>query len=167
MNLDRDKILIRRNRWDAYIAPLFLAATAIGMIRACQTQQWQFSFTPITILPLWLMLRLTTPPEGMQVKTIRSTPGAHLLLCCLTATLVMLALVVAIDVYFFGQPFPAPLQAYHAFLFAPPVLTLFISVLWVNRIQQIGRAKASIPGSEPNRRTSPHGHRHTDNHSEK
>jgi hypothetical protein len=154
MSLDHDKILIRRNRWDAYMAPLLLAAIAIGLIRAFQTQQWQFVLIPITILPLWLMLRLTTPPEGMRVKTIRSTPGARLLLCLMTATLLMLALAVAIDVYFLGQPFPAPLQAYQAILFAPPLLTLVVAVFWMNRIQRIHRTTPLPIDSESNGKQS-------------
>lgn len=151
MNPDRDKILIRRNHWNVYIAPLFLAATVIGIIRAYQTQQWQFIFTPITILPLWIMLRLTTPKTGMRVKTIQSTPGAVLLLCFMMAVLIMLALAVAVDIYIFGNPLQAPLHAYHAILFAPPVLMLVVAVLWVNRIQWIHRAKVT----EADRESSP------------
>jgi|694.fasta_scaffold22620_4 hypothetical protein len=149
MNLDRDKIWIRRNHWHAYITPLFLAATVIGIIRACQTQLWQFVFMPVTIIPLWLMLYLTTPKNGMRVKTIRATPGVSSLLCLMASVLVMLALVVAIDIYIFGQSLQDPLQAYHAILFAPPVLTLIIAVLWVSRIQRIHSDSVSTTGNEP------------------
>lgn len=155
MSLDHEKILIRRNRWDAYMAPLFLAAIAIGLIRVFKTQQWQFALIPITVLPLWLMLRLTTPPEGMRVKTIRSTPGARLLLCLMAATLALLALAVTIDVYFLGQPLPAPLQAYHAVLFAPSALTLIVAAFWANRIQRSHRANLLTTLSNSNSKPMP------------
>ncbi|MEY4566539.1 MAG: hypothetical protein RLY14_1509 [Planctomycetota bacterium] len=63
----------------------------------------------------------------------------------MTAVLIMLAIAVAVDIYIFGQPLHATLYAYHAILFAPPVLTVIVSCLWVSRTNGFMKLKSQKP----------------------
>ncbi len=128
------KVILTRRRWDAYMLPLFLASTAIGILRVWQTGQFRFAFAPVAVIPIWLMLRLQTPRNGMEVKSIRSTPGAVILLWFMAATLLSMVLLIAIDIYVFKHPFRAPLEPYHAALFSPPFIIMFTGVYWADRI---------------------------------
>ena len=133
--------MLTRRRWDAYMLPLFLAATAITVLRVWQTGQFQLALAPVAVIPIWLMLRLQTPSDGMRVTTIRSTPGAVVLLWFMAATLISMALLVALDIYVFGHPFRAPLEPYHAALFAPPFIVMFTGAFWADRIAKRKKAK--------------------------
>lgn len=134
MNKHTEKVILTRRRWDAYMLPLFLAAAAIGILRVWQTSQFQFALTPVAIIPIWLMLRQQTPRDGMRVTTIRSTPGAVVLLWFMAATLISMVLLFALDIYVFRHSFRAPLEPYHAALFAPPFIIMFTGAFWADRI---------------------------------
>jgi hypothetical protein len=116
------------------MVPLFLGAVAIGIVRVWQTGQLQFALIPIAVIPIWLMLRLHTPRDGMRVTTIRGTPGAVVLLWFMAATLISMALLFAVDIYVFGHPFRAPLEPYHGALFTPPFIIMFTGAFWADRI---------------------------------
>ena len=115
-------------------AALFLAAAAIGILRVWQTGQLRFALAPVAVVPIWLILHLQTPRDGRQVTTIRSTPGAVVLLWFMAATLISMALLFALDIYVIGHPFRAPLEPYHAALFAPPFIIMFTGAFWADRI---------------------------------
>lgn len=117
------------------MAPLFFAAAAIGIVRAFQTGQLGFTLMPLAVIPLWLMLRLQTPRDGMVVTTIRSTPGAIVMLWFALASLISMTVLFLIDIHVFGHPFRAPLEPYHALLFAPPFIILFTGAFLADRIQ--------------------------------
>jgi hypothetical protein len=119
--------------------PLFLAAAVIGILRVWQTGQFQFAFAQVPVILFWLMLRLQTPRNGMEVTSIRSTPGAVVLLWFMAATLISMALAVAIDIYVFKHPFRSPLEPYHAALFAPSFLIMFTGVFWADRIAKANK----------------------------
>lgn len=124
--------------------PLFLAATAIGILRVWLTGQFQFAFAPVAVIPIWLMLRLQTPRSGMKVTSIRSTPGAVVLLWFMAATLISMVFLVAIDIYVFKHSFRSPLEPYHAALFAPPFIMMFTGAF---RADRIARTKKSTEGA--------------------
>lgn len=148
VNQDLEKVILTRRRWDAYMLPLFLAAAAIGILQIWQTGQLRFALNPIVVVPIWLMLRLQTPREGMQVTTIRSTPGTVVLLWFMAATLISMALLLAFDVYIIGHPFHAPLEPYHAALFAPSFIIMFTGVFWADRISREKKAKSCTHNGE-------------------
>ena len=120
--------------------PLLIGAAAIGIFRVLQTGQLQFALAPAAVIPIWLMLRLQTPRDGMRVTTIRSTPGAVVLLWFMAATLISMALLFALDLYVFGHPFRAPLEPYHAALFVPPFIIMFTGAFWADRIAKTKKA---------------------------
>lgn len=125
MPCDTHKVLLTRRRWDLYMVPLLLGALAVGFVRVYQTGQLRYALTPIAVVPFWFMLRIRTPREGMRVSTIRSTPGAIVMICFGAASMTSFVLLSAIDVYVFHHSFRAPLELYHAALFAPPFVIMF------------------------------------------
>ncbi len=125
------------------MVPLFLGAVAIAIVRVWQTGQIRFAFIPLAVMPIWLMLRLQTPRDGIPATTIRSTPGAGVLLWFMAATLISMAILFAVDIYVFRHPFRAPLEPYHAALFLPPVIIMLIGALWSGRVAKTHRTVAS------------------------
>jgi hypothetical protein len=132
--------------------PAFLAAAAIGILRVWQTGQLESALAPVAVIPLWLMLRLRTPRDGMQVTTIRSTPGAVVLLWFMAAALISMALFSALDIYVFGHQFRAPLEPYHAALFAPPFIIIFAGAFWA--ADRIAKAKNALDCTHNNEENS-------------
>jgi hypothetical protein len=145
-----EKVVLTRRRWDAYMMPAFLGAVTIGILRFWQTGQLQDALSPIAVIPIWLMLRLYTPRDGMPVTTIRSTPGAVVLLWSIAAMLISTALLFAFDHFVFGRPFHAPLEPYHAVLYAPPFIIIFAGAFWADRIAKAQRASARRSDTEEN-----------------
>jgi hypothetical protein len=125
------------------MVPLFLGAAVIGSVLVWQTGQLHFSLAPIAVVPLWMLLRLQTPRGGMRVATIRSTPGAVVMLWFVGAALISMAILFAIDVYIFRHPYRAPLEPYHAAILAPPFLIMFTGAYWADRIAKAQRSKDS------------------------
>ncbi|WP_099261847.1 hypothetical protein [Rhodopirellula bahusiensis] len=119
--------------------PLFVASVCIAAFLFWQTGKLRLFVAPCGVIALWLMLRFKTPPDGMTVTTIRSTPGAVVLLWFMAATLVVGAIVIGIDVYIIGHPFRAPLEPYHAFFYSPPFVIMFAGVYFADRLQRSSR----------------------------
>lgn len=136
MNQRADTVLLTRRTWDRYMIPAFLAALAIGLFRAWLSGESRFAIAPVSMLLIWLFLRLTTPRKGMPTPTIRSTPGTGMLLWYCGITLALTLVLTLVDVYVFHHPLHAPLQWYHALLFAPPLLIVFVGAYRVDRIKQ-------------------------------
>ncbi|XZE37111.1 hypothetical protein SH501x_002713 [Pirellulaceae bacterium SH501] len=136
MNQRPNKILLTRRRWDAYMLPLFLAVTAIGIVRVLQTGQLRFALLPLALIPLWLGLRLQTPRDGILTPTVRSTPGVIVLFWSSGAAISLMMLLLAIDVYVLGNPFPSPLNTYHWLLFSPPFIIMFVGAIFADRIMK-------------------------------
>lgn len=125
------------------MSPLFLGASAIGFVRVWQTGQWPFALAPIAVIPLWLALRLQTPRDGMPVKTIRSTPGAVVMLWFAAAALISMAILYAIDLYILHHSLRGPLELHHAALYALPFLIILTGAYWADRIKRTKKAKRS------------------------
>jgi len=119
--------------------PLFVAAAIVGGFTAWQTGRVRFVVAPFAVLPLWMTLRFQTPADGMEVTTIRSTPGATAMLWCCAAAIVLFAGLLAIDICLFGHPFRAPLEPYHFLLFSPPFMIMIGGGFVVDRIQKAMR----------------------------
>ena len=118
----------------------FLVATiVISAVLVSLTGQLRFVLSPLGVLPLWAVLRFQTPRDGMAVTTIRSTPGAVVLLWFSAATIVVTIIVTVIDIYLLGHPFYAPLEPYHAILFAPSFIVMFTGAFWASRIEKQSR----------------------------
>jgi hypothetical protein len=150
VNQHPEKVTLTRRRWDAYMLLIFLAVAAIGAFRAWQSGQVLIAFAPVAVIPLWLMLRLQTPRDGMRVTTIRSTPGAVVLLWFMAATIISMAILFALDIYVLGHPFRAPLEPYHAGLFAPPFMIMFGGAYWADRIAKAKESADSTRDEEGN-----------------
>ncbi|HVX14154.1 MAG TPA: hypothetical protein VHC22_23410 [Pirellulales bacterium] len=133
-----DKVLLTRRRWDAYMAPLFIAVAVIGIGLFWQTGELHFALRPVGVILLWVILRLLTPREGMPVATISETPGATVMLSHFGVALASLALLVAIDVFVFHHPFGGLLELYHVALFAPVAIIAFVGI---HRAQRIANAQ--------------------------
>ena len=136
MNPGPNTILLTRRRWDAYMLPLFLAVAAIGVVRAIQSGQLRFTLLPVVVIPICLMLRLQTPRDGMPASTVRSTPGAIVMLWFAIAALSSMTILLVIDSYIFEHPFRTRLKLYHALLFAPPFIIMFVGAFFADRIQK-------------------------------
>ena len=132
----RKKVVLTRTRWDAYFAPVFIVAIAVGVFLVWQTGQLRFAVSPICVLPLWIMLRLKTPREGLHVSTIRSTPGAVTMLWCCGAALALSGILVAIDIYWLGHAFRDPLEPYHALMFSPPFIVMILGPLVIEKLRR-------------------------------
>ena len=139
----QQKVVLTRKRWDAYFLPLFVLAICVGAFLVWQTGQLRFAVSPLGVLPIWLMLRFTTPPDGMSVTTIRSTPGAVTMLWCCGVALTLFAALLAIDIYVIGHPFRAPLEPYHFLLFSPPFVIMIGGGFVVDRIQKASSRRDS------------------------
>lgn len=143
MNPRTEKVVLTRRRWNAYMIPLFLGAAAIGVVQFRQTGQLKFALTPLAVIPFWMMLHRQTPHDGLHVTTIRSTPGAVILLWFVAASLISMALLFAVDIYVFGHSFRAPLKPYHAALFAPPFIIMLTGGFWADQIAKGQKTSAS------------------------
>lgn len=144
MNQPCEKVVLTRRRWDAYMVLLFLGALAIAVLCVWHTGKLRFTIAPIAVIPLWLRLRYLTPRDGLLVTTIRSTPGAVILLRFIATALVSMAILFAVHVYVFGHSFGAPLQRPHAvILFLPPFTILIIGAIWAGRIAKTQKTLAS------------------------
>jgi hypothetical protein len=108
-----------------------------------------FTVAPMAIIPLWLVLRLQTPRDGLHVTTIRAAPGAVALLSFMAAALITMTLLCALDMYVFGRPFRAPLEPYHAALFAPPFIIMFAGACRADRIAKAQKAGHGVKGEDP------------------
>ena len=127
-------MLLTRRRWDAYMLPLFVAMILFGAFSVWKTGQLRFAAAPLGVLPLWAMLRFLTPRVGMKTSTIRSTPGAVVMLWFSGAGILLAGALVAVDIYLIGHPFRAPLEPYHAILFTPPFILIFAGAYRADRI---------------------------------
>ena len=107
-------VLLTRQRWDAWMLPLFVASVVIGMCDVLLTDQARHLTAPLPVLILWGLLRIFTP-----AIVLVSTCGMSLLLAMMAMML---------DVCVFGQPYGAKLEPYHAVLFAPSIVTLVAGV---------------------------------------
>lgn len=142
MSDEQTKVKLTRRRWDAYLLPTFVASICIVPFTIWQTGQLRFAASPLGVLSFWVMLRILTPREGAAAPTIRSTPGAVVMLWFFAAAILLSAVLLTVDFYLFDHPFSAPLEAYHALLFAPPVILAFVGVFCAERT-----AKSSSDGA--------------------
>lgn len=133
----RDKVLIRRSRWDLWILASLVAWIGVGVYMwRVGVLRWEFLLAlPIVIAP-WLFLRYTTPREGMHVPTLRGTPGLGVLLSFAAGSLALTVGLMVIDEMVFHHPRNAPLEAYHILLYSPPFLILMTGAIWADRIQK-------------------------------
>jgi hypothetical protein len=113
--------------------PAVIVAAAIGSVLVFMSGQLRFAITPLIVIALWLMLRLLTPPDGMTVTTICSTPGAIVLLWHLLAALISMIVLIVIDIHIFGHPFRAPLEPHHTLIFTPPLIIALTGVFFSER----------------------------------
>ena len=116
--------------------PAVIVAAAIGIVLAFKLGQLRFMLTPLPVVGIWLMLRLLTPRDGMTATTIRSTPGAIVMMWHFLAAMISTIILTVIDIYIFGHPFQAPLEPYHALLFAPPLIIIITGVFFAERIRK-------------------------------
>lgn len=136
MNQRADTVLLTRRTWDRYMIPAFLAALAIGLFRAWLSGESRFAIAPVSMLLIWLFLRLTTPRKGMPTPTIRSTPGTVTLLWYSGIALALTLALTLVDVYIFHHPLHASLECYHALLCAPPFIFIFLGAYRSDRIKK-------------------------------
>ena len=123
---------------------LLIATISISAIMVVLTGEFRFALSPIGVIPLWAMLHFRTPRDGMAVNTIlRSTPGAVTMLCFCGATLVLMAILFAIDVYMLGHPFHAPLELYHLFMFGPLFTLLLVGAYFAERAAKASHNQSS------------------------
>jgi hypothetical protein len=134
------KVLLTRRRWDAYFAPLFIVATAIGIVRVWQSGELRVASPLVAVIMLWMMLRLTTPREG-KLEIAISDPSVTTFLSFAAVALAYFALMIAIDVFVFHHPLRAPVGLYHTALFAPAFIIMFVGIY---RTQRIINAQMSI-----------------------
>jgi hypothetical protein len=65
-------VLIRRQRWDLYLAPSLVVAALGGIISWRILGQPGFLAAPLFPLAAWALMRATTPAEGMIAKELSS-----------------------------------------------------------------------------------------------
>jgi len=142
------KVKLTRRRFDAYFAPLFIASLLVTGYCFWQTGQARFWAAPLGVLLIWQFLRYRLPVAGVDVPTIRSTPGAITLLCCCAFSIVLFLALLAIDIYVLNHPFRAPLKPYHALLFSPPFIVMIGGGFLADRIKKRDEAKSNPQGEE-------------------
>jgi hypothetical protein len=141
LNANRTKVVLTRKRWDAYMMPLFVASFFLGGYTAWRTGQPRFYAAPFPVLLMWVMLRFTTPREGMAVTTIRSTPGAVVMLSFCAAAMLLMVTLSLVDIYVLDHPMDATLEPYHVLLYAPPFIVMLSGACWADRIAKAARAR--------------------------
>ena len=119
-------VLLTRRRWDMYMCPLLIAAGLIGMLNVWVMGEQRYLAAPFAVFSLWAFLRLFTPRDGFAAPTIRSTPGAVILLSSCAVSLALAIAAICLDVYVFGHPIGAALKPHQAALFAPSFIALII-----------------------------------------
>lgn len=144
MNHRSNKVLLTRRRWDAYMLPLFLAVAGIGLVRTIQSGQLRYALLPAVVMPIWLMLRLQTPRDGRLTSTVRSTPGAIVMLGFAFAAMLSMSILFIIDIYVIGHPFRSQLEPYHVLLFAPPFIIMFVGAFLAERVRKQHKLSAGI-----------------------
>ena len=144
MNQQSETVLLTRQRWNAYLLALFLGALLIAILNVWLTGRFQFLFAPVVVaIPLWLILRMQTPREGLRALRLQSRPGLRVLIWFEFAALALAILLLVLDSYVFGHPITAPLKPYHAVLHAPPFIIMFIGVYLSGRIAKSNQVNDS------------------------
>ncbi|HVX11958.1 MAG TPA: hypothetical protein VHC22_12310 [Pirellulales bacterium] len=128
------------------MVPFIIAVAAIGIVGFRQTGALCYLLEPIVIVPLWVMLRLHTPREGMLDHAICSTPGGVVMLSSIAGAPAILVLLIAIDVFVFHHSFGYPLQPYQVGMFAFTFILMLIGACWAGRIAW---AQSSSVGEPP------------------
>ena len=130
---DNSHIVITRRRWDYYFLPMLLCAGVIGIVTASYTQQLRPLGAPFAVILLWFMVRLRTPKEGMEVRTIRGTPGMIPMLIWLSCMLSLVVVLFALDYAISGQGFHDPMKWYHGVGFVIFMAVTFGGVTVIER----------------------------------
>jgi hypothetical protein len=63
-----DDVVLTRRRWDWYFIPFVLVATVFGIVAWLKLGLPRMLAAPLLPIPLWLLLRLKTPKEGIKTK---------------------------------------------------------------------------------------------------
>ena len=133
MENHQSKVLLTRKTWAAYMLPAVLLAAVVGGVTAWFTGELRFATAPLGLLGVWAMLHFRTPREGRSYPTIHGTPGAPTLLWFCGATLLLTGALTAVDTYLLGHPINEPVELYHAALFLPPFVLLFVGAYYSDR----------------------------------
>jgi hypothetical protein len=108
-----------------------IAAAVGGLASAVLSEQWRFAASPLAALPLWLLLRFSTPVGGMRVRTIRGTPGTMPFLLWLSFILFLFLAFLVVDMVVFGRGSHDPLLWYH---WVPTLLLFAVLIAGVHLI---------------------------------
>ncbi len=138
-NPSETHVLLTRRRWNAYMLPFLLGTVLIGTFGIWQTGQLRFAGAPLVALGVWGWLRWTTPCHGMKQRTILASPGLVVMLVSGVAAIGHFAAALLVDVYFFEHPLHAPLEPYHAILFAPTFVLIIAGAYWGDWIERSKR----------------------------
>jgi hypothetical protein len=88
--LGTDEILVTRRRWDRFFVVLAALMLPTSILCAWLLQDPSPLAIPIPVAAVWLMIRFTTPRQGMRSRRISATPEKGYLLLLLLWTVVML-----------------------------------------------------------------------------
>jgi hypothetical protein len=78
--LQAGEILLTRRRWDRFFSVLTVLTLAAGIVSAWCFRSFPPLAIPVPIVAIWLMMRFTTPRQGMRCERISATPEKGFLL---------------------------------------------------------------------------------------
>jgi hypothetical protein len=64
------EVLLGRDRWDCYFVPGVVVAAIIGVACWWLTAELRFLAAPVIPVSLWVLMRMTTPAEGMITRRL-------------------------------------------------------------------------------------------------
>lgn len=127
------RVRLTRKSWARYMLPAVILAAIISGVAIWLTGEYRYTRTPLGLLCVWGVLRVLTPSEGRSCSTVRETPGMLTLVCSCAVSLLLGAILMAVDICVFGKRLGDPLELYHAALYLPPFVLLFTGAYWSER----------------------------------
>ena len=121
-------IVLTRRRWDCYFLAATASAAVLGLVFSFVLEDRSPLIWPLSVVPLWLLLRFQTSVGGMPARRISATPGTRQLLAWVALMGVLFAGVFAFDGLVLGQRWHEPLKLYHLGLYLPLLIVLLVGV---------------------------------------
>jgi len=116
-----------------YFLPLLIVVTVIGFTTAWLTNQWRSCTALLGVVLIWLILRYSTPTDGIRERTISGTPGAKPLLMWLSFIMFIMVLFFAAYILILGREFGVPLTGYHIALLLVLLITMIGGAGYIER----------------------------------
>lgn len=109
---EKKDVVITRRRMDCCFLPAFIAGGVIGQACAIYTGHWEALVVPLSVVLMWIPVRLLTPKEGLRARSIRGTPGLIPFLAWLGFAFALMVAVLYWEQVLLGRAWDEPLRTY-------------------------------------------------------